>query len=581
MTFSIRRKLFVLLAGFTAAVLTGVLTQVTSSLSAAILAKVKYDFRQTQRTFQREQALRYNSLLDAATLIGENPAFKANVSLGDPASVYVAVQDLARFTRVELFLVTDARGRLLAQYGDPERHGQDLGERASVARALRGEERQDTADLSQTWPELWLTAQDLYQVASVPVWLNDDTIIGTLTLGASLSKTGARDLKGESQIDVTFLADGRLVDTTVEGLTPADLDAFQQAAPARVGQVVPDLKTSDVFEERFAGEEVFAFLSPLGFGEPAYYVATARKSRELQLLAELRDNIFLAGGLSLLITVFLALVLGRQLTQPILRLVGGMNLVKAGDLSVRLQATTHDEVGLLTSTFNDMIGGLRERLQLVKYVGSHTLDMIRQTDGDVPLGGSRHDLAVLFTDIRGFTTYSEKRDPEEVISMLNRYLGFQADIVPRHEGSVDKFVGDEMMAIFIGPAALDNAVACAVEIQKRVEAEHATDAVPIHIGMGINYGPATLGNMGAQSRLDYTAIGATVNLGARLMQVAQPGQILIPQALLARLQTPVTVCRAQAMAFKGISEPLAVAQIWEEGSPPPFAPIAAEGARHG
>ena len=108
-------------------------------------------------------------------------------------------------------------------------------------------------------------------------------------------------------------------------------------------------------------------------------MATARKSSELRLLTTLRSNIYLTGVLSLLITIVLAFGLGRRLTQLILNLVGGMNQVTAGDLSVKLQATTTDEIGLLTRTFNDMIGNLRERLQLMKYVGSHTLDMIQQT----------------------------------------------------------------------------------------------------------------------------------------------------------------------------------------------------------
>ena len=565
MTFSIQKKLFVVLAGFTAVVLTGVLTQVTSSLSTAILKKVKYDFRQTQRSFQREQALRYETLADAAALIGESPSFKANVQLRDPATVYFSVEDLGRFARVDLFLVTDAEGRLLAWRGDPDRHGEDVGHRESVARALRGEEGRHTE------PELWLADGELYQVASVPVWLNDDTIIGTLTLGASLSATGASDLKGESSIDITFLAAGKVVGTTVADLAADDLQAFHEAAMYQVEDVRTRRQTSEVLEGTFAGAEVFAFLSPLGNGEDAYYLATAPKALELSILTQLRDSIILTGALSLLITVLLALILGRRMSQPILRLVGGMNQVTAGDLSVRLEATTRDEIGLLTKTFNDMIVNLRERLQLMKYVGSHTLEMIKQTDGDVPLGGSRRELAVLFTDIRGFTSFSEKHDPEDVITMLNRYLGFQAEIVPHHEGSVDKFVGDEMMALFTGPAALDNAVRCALNIQARVEEEHRSDPAPIHIGMGINCGPAILGNMGAQERMDYTAIGATVNLGARLMQVAAAGQILIPQALVERLSAPVRVQSCEAMTFKNISAAIDVANI------APVTPVPPEG----
>ena len=556
MTFSIRRKLFVLLAGLTAVVLTGVLAQVTSSLSAAILQKVRFDFGQTERVFQRAQWLRYESLRDAAALIGENPSFKANVSLDDPASVYQAVSDMALMTRAEILIVTDAEGRLLAWFGDEERHGEDLTDRESIVRVLRGDERPNAG-----LPELWHTADGLFQVATVPVLINYETLIGTLTLGASLSRADvASELKGESEIDITFLAGQELLVTTAEGLTVTHIDSFRAEAAPLVAGVIADLQTSDVFEGSFAGREVFAFLSPLGFGVPAYYVATAIKSRELGLITQMRDSIFVTGALSLVITVVLALGLGRRLTQPILDLVGGMNQVTEGDLSVTLRPTTKDEIGLLTSTFNDMIVNLRERLQLMKYVGSHTVDMIQQTDGvDVPLGGSRHELAVLFTDIRGFTPFSEKREPEEVITMLNRYLGFQAEIVQQTQGSVDKFVGDEMMALFTGVQALDRAVDCAQKIMRRVEVEHASDPRPIHIG--INCGPAILGNMGAQNRMVYTAIGVTVNLGARLMQVAGPGQLLLPAALLEQLRTPARVLSCEAMAFKGLSEKIEVADV--------------------
>ena len=103
--------------------------------------------------------------------------------------------------------------------------------------------------------------------------------------------------------------------------------------------------------------------------------------------------------------------------------------------------------------------------------------------------------------------------------MLNRYLGFQAEIVPQYQGSIDKFVGDEMVALFIGEQALERAIECALAIERRVQQEHKNDPLPIFIGTGINYGPMILGNMGAENRLDYMVIGADVNLGARILRI--------------------------------------------------------------
>ena len=561
MKLTIRKKLFILLAGLTAVVLTGVLSSVSSDLEVAIKEKVSHDFKQSERTFKREQELRYIYLFDAATLFGENTSFKANVKLNNPPSVYIFLEDLSRFVLADLFIVTDANGTLLAWLGEPDRHGEDLTERKSIARALEGSVR-DPSEL----PELWQVDGSLFQIATVPIWLNDDTIIGTVTLGAQITRVEALDLKGDSETDITFLNGGNLIASTVESLTDADLDSLRQNTMYEVEEVMGSLAASDVFEGTFVDNEVFAFISPLGVGEPAYYVATARKSFELKILREIQGKIYVTAGLSLGVTIFLALVLGRTLTRPVLRLVAGMNQVKEGDLSVSLKSSTRDEIGLLTDTFNDMIVNLRERLKLMKYVGSHTMEMIQQaSDAEVPLGGARRELTVMFTDIRGFTAFGEHRAPEEVISMLNRYLGFQAEIVPTYNGSIDKFVGDEMMALFIGDDCLNRAISCAIEIERRVEDEHKTDPVPIWIGIGINHGSVILGNMGAQNRLDYTAIGAAVNLGARLCAVAQPGQILIRRELIDRMDSPAPIKGTEMMSFKGFSDEMEIADISVSG----------------
>ena len=402
-------------------------------------------------------------------------------------------------------------------------------------------------------------------MASVPIWKGGDTVIGALVLGKRITQIEAEQLKGESQTDITFVADDQLIASTIDNLTASELFRLQQEWMSKVDQVVSSESEVSAFEARFAGEDVFAFIGRLGadIGDTGYYIATVEKGFELEILTRLQNNIYATTGISLAITI--ALVLGRTMSRPIMHLVEGMNQVTSGNLKVSLKPTTRDEIGLLTSTFNDMIVNLRERLQLIKYVGSHTMEMIRDgSEEEVPLGGSRRELAVLFTDIRGFTPYIEKRSPEEVISMLNRYLGFQAEIVPNYGGSIDKFVGDEMMAWFIGEDALKRAIDCAVEIQRRVKVEHDTDDVPLDIGVGVNFGPVILGNMGAQNRLDYTAIGAAVNLGARLMQVAAPGQILVPQALLVELEVEVPVKELHKIAFKGFSEEMEVAELsWQ------------------
>jgi class 3 adenylate cyclase len=561
MRINIRTKLFVLMVGLTGVMLGFVLVAVEGILSEAINAKIVHDFNKTQKVFRQVQALRYDRLLESSVLIGENPAFKGNLQVGDPASLeYIIEYEFAQLTvDLDLFIVTDREGKVLAGYNAPE--GIEVHQRPSVQRALRGEYG-DYLIGGDGWPELMAIEDKLYLISVVPVYLGD-SVIGTITQGVQIDQQEVdRFQESDAAIDVTVVLDDRLVATTVSPLSQVDLDVFCAGHRDSLDNVLAEMRPGMPFRAPLAGVPVFAYVSPLGEGERAFFVATVPEAYEFAILNTLDQVTRWAAVAALVVTLLLAYLLGNRLSRPILRLVEGMNRVEEGDLNVAVRATTHDEISLLTDAFNRMTVGMRERMQLMRYVGSHTQDMIhKNVGGQVNLGGTREVLAVMFTDIRGFTAFSEKRQPEEVISMLNRYLGFQAEIVPRFEGSIDKFVGDEMVALFIGEHALERAIDCAIEIQRCVCKEHETDPVPIDVGIGINYGPVILGNMGAENRLDYTVIGAEVNLGARLCQAAAPKEILVLERLLAGLEKQVRVVEIKKMAFKGFTEELAVASL--------------------
>ena len=144
MRFGIRQKLFVLL---------GVLVSITQKMTEAIQQKVKFDFEQRQRVFQREQALKYSLLETQAVLIGENPTFKGNVQVNDPSTVYYIVDEFSTFAFYDLFIVTDREGKVLARFGEPEGYGDDMTSRSNIQRALRGAYREEKK-IAESWPEL-------------------------------------------------------------------------------------------------------------------------------------------------------------------------------------------------------------------------------------------------------------------------------------------------------------------------------------------------------------------------------------------------------------------------------------------
>lgn len=561
MQFKIQTKLFLSLAGLSAGILLGFLLGIDKTLTEVLLEKLIDDFNQTRIVFERDQNLRYDRLVESAYLIAENSTFKANVELESPTSVYVSVEEFSLFAKVDLFVVTDKNGKVLARLGEPERYGESLNSKESIAKALKGVE----PEIKITWPELWEIDERIYQIVTVPIYIGDE-IYGTLTLGMQITQVEAVELKANSQFDIHFACNKKLITSTNEFLSEDSFKDFVKENNTLIDSVMKYLIPTNPYETNLAKEEVFAFISPLGMGVSAFYLATIPKPVALRILEVIEKNILIVAGIGFVLTLLLAFTLGKTFSKPILNLVSGMNKVKEGNLNVELKPTTKDEIGLLTQTFNEMLIGLRERLHLMKYVGSHTIEMIQDSSSnELNLGGEKKELAVLFSDIRGFTAFSEKRTPEEVISMLNRYLSFQAEIVNKFNGSVDKFVGDEMVALFSGENALQTSIECAIEIQERIKKEHETDPVPIYIGIGINFGSMILGNMGAKERMDYTVIGSAVNLAARLCSAAKANQILVRKDLLNKnTANKFILGKSQKMSFKGFTNQLEIVEILDE-----------------
>ncbi len=166
-------------------------------------------------------------------------------------------------------------------------------------------------------------------------------------------------------------------------------------------------------------------------------------------------------------------------------------------------------------------------------------DILKEGTDSLALGGKTCDIAVLFVDVRGFTTMSERLEPEKVVFILNRYLEMASDCVDRNHGTLDKFVGDAMMAFWGAPLSQDDAVYNAVKTAKEIVdgAQKVSDELKndigeeLRVGVGVNYGPAVVGNMGAERHMDYTAIGDTVNTAARLEANAPGGTVYISRSV--------------------------------------------------
>lgn len=194
--------------------------------------------------------------------------------------------------------------------------------------------------------------------------------------------------------------------------------------------------------------------------------------------------------------------------------------------------------------------------------------VIEQLNPDsLQLGGRRIETTTLFADIRGYTSFSENVDPESLFNVLNRYLALAADAILVESGTIDKFMGDAVMAWFNAPIPQPDhvlrAVRAALAIQEGVTQLHKEfdEAFQLQYGIGIHLGEVLLGLIGTQQRLEYTAIGDSVNIAKRLQENAKPGQILISQEAIASLKGEVVLRSLAPMALAGKTQPLEVFEV--------------------
>jgi len=204
-----------------------------------------------------------------------------------------------------------------------------------------------------------------------------------------------------------------------------------------------------------------------------------------------------------------------------------------------------------------------------RYVSKQVVDELLDDDAKLNLGGEKREVTILFTDIRGFTSMSEKMKPERVVSTLNEYFSQMIDIVFKHNGTLDKIIGDELMIVYGAPIAAEDdterAVITAVEMQNQIKTlnkeRKKRKEPPIKFGVGINSGLVVSGNIGSRDMMDYTVIGDTVNLGARLCSAAGPGEILVSGSVWDATKEKFSYNPLDPINVKGKKEKISVYQI--------------------
>jgi class 3 adenylate cyclase/HAMP domain-containing protein len=350
----------------------------------------------------------------------------------------------------------------------------------------------------------------------------------------------ARSIIGStSELIVAVDLDGTVVmSTDTVSLSDSEKSALARLAQAKTTDLVPAISIGG----RARVAKGFWF-DPFGW----YVVVTENRAEFYSLVNEItvRTGVILLGAIGA--SVILVLIFAGYLTRPLTRVASTMkSIISTNDLSQRVLVEYHDEIGQLAQTFNLMVGELEKAYRQIKefafkavlaqkkeqkiknifqvYVPKEVIDKFVGGSPEEMLVGENRVLSILFSDIRSFTSISEKLNPDDLVSNLNRYFSKMVDIIIDRNGIVDKYIGDAIMALFGAPVKHEDdglqSVLAGIDMIEALDVFNADQEKrrmpPFHIGVGINYGVVTVGNMGTEKKMNYTVIGDTVNLASRL-----------------------------------------------------------------
>jgi class 3 adenylate cyclase/ActR/RegA family two-component response regulator len=447
-------------------------------------------------------------------------AFPLGVNAGEEA---VEIVDLQGITLLSMHHVPNGGvGDYEFSKGDPI-----FGQQPFVRNILLGQ----TDAVGDKYAGLVQAGWGNYFYVAGPVYDESGQVVGAVLVGRSLT-TLARESGKDNLADITFY------DFQGQKLASSfTCDASTALSEAQIFQVLRDQASASLTRTLQATADNYAeILGPwqardkqdlglVGTALPQQFLVRTSSGVQLQ--------VFVLVAAAIVLVVIVGLFLANLITRPLARLVEASSAVAQGNLEIKVDSTGNDEMAVLAHSFNYMVAGLQEgsvyRDLLGRTVSPEVRDQLRQTfnSGNLRLEGQEAVATVLMTDIRSFTTLSERSDPSTVLTWLNEYFGRLVPIIQANGGVVNKFDGDAMLAFFgilprrqspkNGARAACLAAMEMLQVIEQLNRERMGRGDPPFVtGIGINTGVVIAGGLGTSDRLHYTIIGDTVNTTQRL-----------------------------------------------------------------
>ena len=472
-------------------------------------------------TVNKLHASRVANLQQNVRLLAGDYGFKAAYGSGDPNTIKTALQNhQERLGDAELMILCDLDGLVLANTFDDDLSGQSIPWMSFLDSAYDSDTGEET-----TYASL---SGDVYQLVVTPLLAPD--LDAWIISGFRTDSKMARELSTLTQSDVTFAygtqRSRRIVGSSLDIPAQADLAHFlQRAIPPT------ELVTYRSSQETFLGRQI-----RLGVINDVPFSLFVQQSLD-QALAPYQQLLWYALAILVIAVIGFALAtvrLSRSVTFPITQLSAAADAVKKGNLEANVPVSSKDEIGTLIRTFNSMVTGLAEKEKVRDLLGKVVSPKIAKKlmSGQIEVAGEHREVSVLFCDLQGFTSMSERHPPKEVLYLLNQFFSKVSEIIEAHEGVIDKYIGDAVMAVFGAPQddlnhaanAVNTGIAICSQANLLIGSLGSSvnqdwDSV-CNFGIGIHCGPVVAGNIGSKSRFNYTVIGDTVNVASRLEALA-------------------------------------------------------------
>ena len=481
-------------------------------------------------------------------------AFFASLETDDTETIHWLLKNHQNRIGADLMMLISLDGDIIADTADSRRRGKYF----EFPEMLRNAEEEGSES------QIVFYSGHAYQMAVVPLLAPEPE--AWICAGFVVDDTLAKDLRSISLAHISFI---RLAENKPPEILATTLDA-EVAASLPGAAAGMEWKTGTSFSMRPVREEFVSFLVPLGGDDGVGIKVLLQRSmrKEMAPFRKLRAVLAALFVFSVMGTAAGGALLAASVTKPVRILAEGARRIRAGDYGRNVEIKQQDEIGHLAETFNDMTRGLADRDRVRDLLGKVVSPEIAAEllEKGVELGGEEREVTILFSDIRGFTSISEKLPPRKVLDILNRYLTRMNDIIEKNSGVVDKFIGDSVMALFGAPVPIDShadaAMKTALEMQESLRdlnREFTAEGIPeIRIGIGINTAVVVTGNMGSRSRLNYSVIGDGVNVASRLENLTKNPEfaagIIVSKSVLAAAKSEYATRHLGEVTVKGKSE---------------------------